>query len=97
MLKAYFVQISLPSFLSNKSWDIQISKACSGWNFGIRTYITLDENAEVFQTLKRGTLEDLLMLFKTGRATPYTKNPDGWTLLHVSTMILITTQDKILG
>jgi hypothetical protein len=38
---AYYIGINPLKKLLNKAWDLQISAACSGWNFGFRTYAVI--------------------------------------------------------
>ncbi|KAL2122954.1 hypothetical protein VTJ04DRAFT_3409 [Mycothermus thermophilus] len=39
--KSYYIGINPLKKLFNKAWDLQISVACSGWNFGFRTYAVI--------------------------------------------------------
>jgi hypothetical protein len=81
--QAYFVRISPPKWLLRRSWEVQLSMAYSGWTFGIRSYVVLPQSSEVFQTLVHGTQDELFKLFREGRASPLSKDPNGNTLLHV--------------
>lgn len=80
--KSYRVRLSLPRWLLNKAWDLQLLMACSGWTAHFRQYVVLPRNAEVFQVVKRGTSQRLLELFDKGLATPFCVDEYGRTLLH---------------
>jgi len=41
-------------------------------------------DAEVFDVVREGTLEMLVGLFNNGSASPFSVDPSGFTLLHVS-------------
>jgi hypothetical protein len=84
-LLAYKIRISPPTWLLNRAWELQLSMASCGWTFGLRTYIEVPWDAEVFEVLEHGTLDELLKLFREGRASPYSQTDNDMTLLHVRT------------
>ncbi len=81
---AYHLRLTPPHWLLKKSWELQVSIACSGWKASFRRYAVLPEDAEVFEVMHSGTLERLLELFSEGAASPFSVDRDGRTLLHVS-------------
>jgi hypothetical protein len=91
--QAYKLCFSPPRWLLNEAWEFHLSMACSGWTFGLRTYVTVPEDSIVFDTLKFRTWDELVALFRDGRASPLSVTPDGWTLLHVRTSCLATSNN----
>ncbi|KAK4098829.1 hypothetical protein N658DRAFT_211431 [Parathielavia hyrcaniae] len=73
---------SRPSLHKSKAWDIQLLLACSGWTTHLRQYVVLSSQSKIFELVRDGTLEQLRRLFDEGRASPYSMDEDGYTLLH---------------
>ena len=62
--------------------------ACSGWTTHFREYVFLSRNSELFETVRKGTAEEVLELFRQRRAYPFSvAEESGWTLLHVSALL----------
>ena len=66
-------------------WDIQFTRAYSGWKTVFRQHVVVPYNSEVFQVVRHGTFHKLLELFDKGLASPLSVcDMFGSTLLHVS-------------
>ena len=80
----YRVAIHSPPWLFRRWWDLQYSKANSGWQFNFRTYNIRPHNSQVFDVICTGSLEQLQHMFNMGLASPFDCDEYYWTLLHVS-------------
>lgn len=65
-----------------------LSHVMSGHSVKIRhhlnTFRMVPENADVMRYSKQGSLDSLKTAFQSGEATLWDTEPDGWSLLHVS-------------
>jgi hypothetical protein len=58
----------------------------TGWQYTIRSFNTLPKDAQIFEFCRRGNLEAVKTLLELGQASLQDRDPDGMTLLHVSTL-----------
>lgn len=66
---------------------LRVDLLCSaGWKipFGLRPYITRPAESKIFYAVAGGDLDETLRLFATGEASPYIRDTNGCSLLHVS-------------
>jgi len=80
----FIVSVRMPAWLINRAWEIQYMKARKGWNFNLSIYNIVPHNSLVFQYATSGNLEGLRDLFKSGLASPFDMDMNGFTVLHVS-------------
>ena len=60
-------------------------KSVSGWNIHLRTWQTVDyTTSKIFTAVKRRDPMTLRRLLRNGLASPFERDEDGNTLLHVS-------------
>lgn len=87
----YRFQLTAPSWLMERAWEVQLSTACSGWKAFFRSYVVVPICSQVFSTLVSGTAEELFELFDKGLASPFSiRDQSGQTLLHVGQILLKT-------
>lgn len=55
-----------------------------GWNYVLRSYNIVPNNSEILEAIRLGDTDAVLDLFRSGKASPFDKNPDGYSLLEVS-------------
>lgn len=72
-----------PRWLSWRSWELHSAKATGAWQFYLRSYSTICFPSKILCIARDGCVEDMQKLFDTGLASPYDRNPNGFTLLHV--------------
>lgn len=89
MKVAYSACIQLPKWLSQKVWDISISRACSGWQGTIYTWNIVPYGSPSIFCAQTGDLDGLIDLFNRGLASPRDCDPSGSTLLAVRSMMTL--------
>lgn len=77
------VQYQSPSWLSSRVWEIQVTKATSGWTFRPRVYNVVPTGSPVFRYAKEGNPQGMQELFSRNEASPFDCNHMGLTVLHV--------------
>ena len=82
----------IPIWLLRWSWDIEITRAHSGWLINLRTYNRLSEDNPAYKAVLDGNVQELRDLFGCGRATPldvlaYSFASGDVTLLQVSKIL----------
>lgn len=80
---SYF-RAQCPSWLSQRSWDLQCSKSSGSWQFTVRTYNVRPCCSNVFYIANLGSPEELQRMFQMRLASPFDCDENGYTLLHVS-------------
>jgi hypothetical protein len=73
-----------PAWLSNSIWQIALSRSISGWEFTMRTYGVVAQNAPIITACKRGDSLAMQRLFDTGMASPFDQSEYGESLWEVS-------------
>ena len=81
-LKARF---QTPKWLFGVSRAIEIyeCRLHAGWNFNIRVYNVVPEYSPIFGIARSGDVIGIQELFRTGKASPFDRNPAGATVLDV--------------
>ncbi|KAH8587979.1 hypothetical protein B0O99DRAFT_747158 [Bisporella sp. PMI_857] len=64
-----------------KAWDIQVSKATSGWNFNFKPYNIVPNNSLVIKYAKKGNIRGIRKLFYNKKASIYDRDTYGRSLL----------------
>lgn len=72
-----------PTWLVNRAWRIQATKACFGWTFSPRTYNVIPPTSPVFRYVRNDDVRGLQDLFSNRLASPSDCDERGETLLHV--------------
>ncbi|KAL2857183.1 hypothetical protein BJY01DRAFT_242575 [Aspergillus pseudoustus] len=81
----YHTRIQMPSWLTEKVWDICVQKASHGWMYSLRLWTIRQVPEEVFYPVMNGDVSTMKRLFEERHASPYDRDPAGWTLLHLAT------------
>lgn len=76
-------QYRAPTWLMNRAWEVQVSKATSGWTFRPRTFNVLPRWSPIFMYARGGRIEYIQELFQEKESSIYDCDENGWTLLHV--------------
>ena len=75
-----------PTYIFGRIWEIQLSKATSGWTWTINPYNVIADNAIAIRYAQNGDIAALLGLFAAGQASISDRDYRfGASLLHVST------------
>ena len=79
-------RIQTPKWLFGVSRAIEIyeSGATMGWTFNIQVYNVVPHGSPQFEIARYGDLVGIQHLFSTGQASPFDRDPWGYTLLDVS-------------
>ncbi|KAI0149031.1 hypothetical protein BJ166DRAFT_536707 [Pestalotiopsis sp. NC0098] len=82
--QGYYIRLELAQWLSGKSWEIQVTRAMSGWHHHLRTYNIVPEDSEVIRCAEAGNLDRIKYLFQNNLASIHDRDPDGRNLLWLS-------------
>ena len=83
----------LPGWLLSSAYDICLSRSYSGISFQIRAWNTIDHRSEILRLVESGNVGAVLALFRQGKASPFDRDPDGRTLLHVCSPLLTSMKN----
>ncbi len=73
-----FFRTAISQVMSSKSLKVR---------YDLNTYRMVSEGSDAMRYVKHGNLEKLKSSIKSGEATLWDTAPDGWSLLHVSSVI----------
>jgi hypothetical protein len=78
-------RLKTPKWLFGISHAIEIyeSRAKAGWTFNIQVYNIVPDRSPIFYLARKGDISGMKGLFRTGQASPFDRNPFGWTVLDV--------------
>ncbi|POR32257.1 Uncharacterized protein TPAR_07535 [Tolypocladium paradoxum] len=79
---SWHAHIQLPRWLSESVYELRSITGVGGWTYTYRTYNIIPDNSEIFQRIRRGDKEGVLELFRTGKASPFDRDANGFSLLH---------------
>jgi hypothetical protein len=82
--------VTVPSQVLNMALGIKLLSRGFNHLFFLKTYNSVSENSDQIRYATSGNLQGLMMLVQTNKATINDTGPDGWTLLHVRTALLIS-------
>lgn len=77
------VTLSLPYWLIQRTWEINIYRAAQGWDITLRAYRTVSWQCELFQAVRARDFEVVREVLNSGKATVYDRDIQGNTALHV--------------
>ncbi|KAL2284391.1 hypothetical protein FJTKL_09086 [Diaporthe vaccinii] len=80
--KYYAARIQLPKWLSQKVWNINITRACSGWQGTLSTWNIVPRDSPGMICVRKGDLDGLIDLFDRGLASPQDCNDHGDTIFN---------------
>lgn len=78
MVTSTFFRKAISQVMSSKSIKVR---------YDLNTYRMVSEGSDAMRYVKHGNLEKLKTCIKTGEATLWDTAPDGWSLLHVSSIV----------
>lgn len=83
--KARFFQarIHMPWFMQ-RSWDLSVLRASTGWTFQLNTRNIRPWDAKIFHAVQLGEVENIIELLKNKEASIYDVNPEGMSLLEIA-------------
>lgn len=79
--------VLVPSNFFRKAISQVMSSKTIKVRYDLNTYRMVSEGSDAMRYVKHGNLEKLKTCIKTGEATLWDTAPDGWSLLHVSSII----------
>ncbi|KAI1323454.1 hypothetical protein F5Y16DRAFT_345603 [Xylariaceae sp. FL0255] len=82
--KGYRVSVDIPSWLSNISWELHGSWTMGSWTYTLQSYTRRPWESQVFQIAQYGSSLELKRMFADGIASPYDKDTNGATLIHMA-------------
>ena len=83
MLSQAALRIESPAWLFNQAWEFEFFRSFSGLTFQFRQFNQVPRESLVFKYAEENNVKGLQELFETGQASPYDKDPRGFTPLHV--------------
>lgn len=79
------MSVRCPKWLSTRGWSIKFRNDPNGLRqFNFRRYNIRPSDSEIFLTVGKGDLDGMLRLFQSRNATPFDRDEQGLSLLHVS-------------
>ena len=84
----------VPSAFFRKAISQVMSSKSIKVRYDLNTYRMVSEGSDAMRYVKHGNLEKLKTCIRNGDATLWDTAPDGWSLLHVSSIIGKTRQAK---
>ena len=80
-------KVVVPSAFFRKAISQVMSSKSIKVRYDLNTYRMVSEGSDAMRYVKHGNLEKLKTSIKSGEATLWDTAPDGWSLLHVSSII----------
>lgn len=74
-------------WLTNQVWELNMTRSSNGWDACLRSYNTVSVESPIFTCCRTGDLAGAMQLLDAGRASVYDRTPEGWTVLHASTIL----------
>ncbi|ETS75529.1 hypothetical protein PFICI_12473 [Pestalotiopsis fici W106-1] len=81
--KGLYLRFEMAQWLSGKAWEIQATRAMSGWHHHLKTYNIVPSDSEVIRCIMKGDLERIKFLFQNNLASIHDHDVDGRSLLSV--------------
>ncbi|KAF5609966.1 uncharacterized protein FSUBG_3747 [Fusarium subglutinans] len=80
----YFqARVQMPWFIQ-RSWDLSVLRASTGWTFQLNTWNIRPWGTGIFRAVENGQVEDIVESLKNREASIYDMNPFGKSLLHTA-------------
>jgi hypothetical protein len=79
-----WLRVKIPSWFLESQWAISVVKATGGWQYSLRMYRVLPNDAAIFDLCIRGDIAAVKKKVVCGEVSIYDQNESGHTLLHVS-------------
>lgn len=87
-LPVYQARLQLPWWLAQKAWDFQAYRSYDGWKIQLTPWCTRPFDSIVFDYAAEGDTNSLLVALEKKEGCLYDRDPDGDTLLDVSSSYL---------
>lgn len=71
-----------------RACEVEMNRSLAGWKSHLRVYSIRGRLSAPFIAALRGDVQELQRLFTSGKASPFDRNPEGWTILHVRCSLL---------
>lgn len=71
-----------------RACEVEMNRSLAGWKSHLRVYSIRGSLSAPFLAAMRGDVEKLQRLFTSGKASPFDRDPNGWTVLHVGCPLL---------
>ncbi|KAF4434737.1 hypothetical protein FACUT_7796 [Fusarium acutatum] len=80
----YFqARVQIPWFIQ-RSWDLSVLRASTGWTFQLNTWNIRPWGTEIFRAIENGQVEHIVESLKNREASIYDMDPLGKSLLHTA-------------
>lgn len=80
--------IQWPSWIAATRFEFLSNPTASGWNYQYRVYNIISPTSEIINRVRKGDIKGVRELFDTGKASPFDKDDEGNSLLHVCCHVL---------
>jgi hypothetical protein len=77
------MRIFAPQWILRKAYETEIFHHQSKYGHFFHSYNLVDQQCELFEHAREGNVKGIRELFDFGLATPFDRDDDGWTALHV--------------
>ncbi|KAF5601305.1 cholin permease [Fusarium pseudocircinatum] len=79
------VRVHMPWFIQ-RSWDLSVLRASTGWTFQLNTSNIRPWNAKIIHAVYGGEVEHIIKLLKNKEASIYDVDPNGNSLLEIAAL-----------
>lgn len=79
------VRVFIPQWIFRKVYEASLLQDQWKYSYVFQSYNLVDRYCKLFDYVLDGDIKGLQILFDAGLATPFDRDVDGWTPLHVST------------
>ncbi|KAI0866035.1 hypothetical protein F4860DRAFT_458705 [Xylaria cubensis] len=80
----FIARLQANYWFASQVWDIQASRAATGWTLKLNVYSIQPDSAPVFCCARNGDIAGILRLFDLGKASLQDHTPSGQSLMHIA-------------
>ncbi|KAF7528026.1 hypothetical protein G7054_g10304 [Neopestalotiopsis clavispora] len=78
----WMTRFESPAWLSQRAWDLRITHSTSGWQVNLKPYCVRSRDDVLFDYAMYGATQALEKLIRSGQASVYDIDENGYSLLH---------------
>ncbi|KAI0550793.1 hypothetical protein F4679DRAFT_541451 [Xylaria curta] len=80
----FIARLQANYWFASRVWDIQASRAATGWTLKLNVYSIQPDSSPVFCCARNGDIAGILRLFDLGKASLQDHTPSGQSLMHIA-------------